>query len=169
MKKIGGFTLIELLVVIAIIGLISSMSLIVLRGKVMAARDAKRRADMATLQTALELYYMDHQYYPGNNGCSQLPSGHWVCIVDSAAEDGWFVPNLSAYMTPTPPQDPGHHKNPDWNMYGYAPNLFINGRSHAYVIFFNLEGSPQEDLCNIGNFKLTGDMEPTVWSTRCSN
>ena len=160
MKKIGGFTLIELLVVIAIIGLISSMSLIVLRGKVSAARDAKRRADIATLQTALALYEADHQRFPGTGGCVII-DGHWGCSVDQVA---WFVPNLAEYMTPSPPQDPGHHKISSWNTYGYIPLPVMN---HAYALFFMLEGGPQEDYCNIGPISLVEGDPPVVWSTRC--
>lgn len=66
-----GFTLIELLVVIAIIGILSSVvlaSLNTARGK---ANDAKRLSDMHTIQTALELYYNNHNSYPTSNfsGC----------------------------------------------------------------------------------------------------
>lgn len=61
-----GFTLIELLVVIAIIGLLATIitaSLSTARAK---GRDARRIADIKTIQTALELYYNDNQFYPNN-------------------------------------------------------------------------------------------------------
>jgi prepilin-type N-terminal cleavage/methylation domain-containing protein len=59
-----GFTLIELLVVIAIIGLLSTIitaNLMTARGK---ARDAKRIADVRTIQLALETYFNDNGAYP---------------------------------------------------------------------------------------------------------
>ncbi|HVU75597.1 MAG TPA: type II secretion system protein [Candidatus Paceibacterota bacterium] len=59
-----GFTLIELLVVIAIIGLLSSVVLASLNGARKKGRDARRLSDMKQLQTALELYYSDHNAYP---------------------------------------------------------------------------------------------------------
>ncbi len=163
MKKTKGFTLIELLVVIAIIGLISSMSLIVLRGKVMAARDAKRRADIATLQSALEVYNFDKQRYPEQTWCAWLPSGHWVCIIDEISND---LPDLDDYIKPNPPSDPGHHKIADWNMYGYIPNPNPN---HVYALLFMLEQGPQEDMCNIGPIDIIDDgmNDPIIWSTRC--
>lgn len=155
MKKRGGFTLIELLVVIAIIGLITTMSLIVLRGKVMAARDAKRRADMATLMVALELYKFDRTGYPGWCGNH---NGHLVCI---SSEDGFSLPMLD-YMKPSPPIDPGHHDHDYYNTYYYYPGL----SGHAYVLFFMLEKGPQEDYCNVGSQDFDGHgLVP--WSTRC--
>ena len=59
-----GFTLIELLVVIAIIGILSSVVLASLNGARVKARDAKRMAEMKSLQTALELYYSTTNAYP---------------------------------------------------------------------------------------------------------
>lgn len=63
-KQNRGFTLIELLVVIAIIGILSSVVLASLNGARVKARDAKRMAEMKSLQTALELYYSTNNAYP---------------------------------------------------------------------------------------------------------
>jgi type IV pilus assembly protein PilA len=59
-----GFTLIELLVVIAIIGLLSSLAVVSLNSARIKARDALRKADMAQMRTAVNLYYSDHNKYP---------------------------------------------------------------------------------------------------------
>ena len=59
-----GFTLIELLVVIAIIGILSSIVLASLNTSRLKARDARRMADMNTLQKALALYNDNHGGYP---------------------------------------------------------------------------------------------------------
>jgi general secretion pathway protein G len=59
-----GFTLIELLVVIAIIGLLASIILSSLNTARKKGRDARRIADLKEIQTALELYYSDHNQYP---------------------------------------------------------------------------------------------------------
>ena len=59
MNKINkkGFTIIELLVVISIIGLLSTISVVVLNGARIKNRDTRRLADMKQLSTALELYF----------------------------------------------------------------------------------------------------------------
>ena len=66
MKKIlrNGFTVIELLVVIAIIAVLAAVSLFGLAGSRESARDARRKADLETLRTGLELYRSDCKYYP---------------------------------------------------------------------------------------------------------
>ncbi len=67
MKNKKGFTLIELLVVIAIIGLLATLSIVALNNARSRARDARRVADIRQIQTALELYYNDFNYYPNTN------------------------------------------------------------------------------------------------------
>ena len=63
-KKRKGFTLIELLVVIAIIALLSAVVLSTLSTARMKGRDARRIADLAQIQTALELYFDATNFYP---------------------------------------------------------------------------------------------------------
>lgn len=55
-RKKKGFTLIELLVVIAILGLLSTLAVVALGNARMQARDAKRRADLRQMATAIQLY-----------------------------------------------------------------------------------------------------------------
>src|SRR3989344_6530205 len=59
-----GFTLIELLVVIAIIAILASIIIASLNTERIKSRDARRVADLKTLQTALELYSSDNAAYP---------------------------------------------------------------------------------------------------------
>ncbi|MDD5567281.1 MAG: type II secretion system protein [Patescibacteria group bacterium] len=161
-----GFTLIELLVVIAIIGLLSTMLIITLQDSRAKARDARRRADISTLQTAMALYYHDNTNYPPS-GCEESPpgSGRWTCNSMSAVQ--YWIPWLQEYITP-PPRDPGSHANPNQNMYVYMTDATDQGgRTHAYALYFMLEKGPQENNCNIPPTSFIQGEPAVTWSTRC--
>jgi len=59
-----GFTLIELMVVIVILGILAGLVAPKLMGRTDDARIAKARADIASLETALDLYKLDNKIYP---------------------------------------------------------------------------------------------------------
>jgi len=59
MRKKQGFTLIELLVVIAVIGVLSSVIFVSLGPARKRSRDAKRKADLRQINTAMEVCYND--------------------------------------------------------------------------------------------------------------
>ncbi len=80
MNKVRGFTLIEILVVIAIIGILATIITASLSTSKAKGRDARRIADIKTIQAALELYYNDNLMYPKNiytncTGCSAPLNG----------------------------------------------------------------------------------------------
>jgi general secretion pathway protein G len=60
----AAFTLIELLVVISIIGILISLTLFGIQGARKSSRDAKRKADLETIRSALEIYRDDVGAYP---------------------------------------------------------------------------------------------------------
>jgi prepilin-type N-terminal cleavage/methylation domain-containing protein len=64
-KKEKGFTLIELLVVVAIIGVLATIVLSSLGEAQGRTRDAIRLSDVLQIQTALEMYVIDNDRYPG--------------------------------------------------------------------------------------------------------
>ena len=70
MRNENSFTLIELLVVIAIIGLLAAIVFVSLDDAIMKARDAKRKAELAQIQIAVEIFYAQKGYYPN-------PGGEW--------------------------------------------------------------------------------------------
>lgn len=66
MKKQRGFTLIELLTVMAIIAILAAISVFSFQGARKQGRDAKRKADLATIASALEIYKADCGQYPSS-------------------------------------------------------------------------------------------------------
>lgn len=62
MKK--GFTLIELLVTISIISVLMGLMLVAFNGTKSTARDGRRKADLTSIGSALELYRQDNGGYP---------------------------------------------------------------------------------------------------------
>lgn len=64
-KSSRGFTLVELLVVIAIIAILSVTAYVALGGQTGKARDARRQQDLASIQSAVELYGIENSsQYP---------------------------------------------------------------------------------------------------------
>lgn len=71
-----GFTLIELLVVIAIIGLLASVVIASLNSARQKGRDARRIADVKSIQLALEMFFDARGTYPSST--AQLQTGGFM-------------------------------------------------------------------------------------------
>jgi len=67
-KKNFGFTLVELLVAISIVGILSGISIFGLTGARESARDGRRKSDLETVRSALELYKADCASYRNGSG-----------------------------------------------------------------------------------------------------
>lgn len=68
-----GFTLVELLIVTLIISVLSLIGVAAYRSVQLNARDAKRQADLLTIQSALEQYFADQFFYPTTIGGQGQP------------------------------------------------------------------------------------------------
>ena len=64
--KKNGFTLIELLIVISIISILSMIGFVTYTSVLKGGRDAKRQADLHSIQSALEQYRADAGSYPAS-------------------------------------------------------------------------------------------------------
>jgi len=64
LRSKGGFTLIELLVVIAVLGLLAVLILFSVDNIRSKSRDARRVADVKSIQEGLAMYHNDNQVYP---------------------------------------------------------------------------------------------------------
>ena len=66
LKKVTqkGFTIVELLIVIVVIGILAALVITTYSGIQQKGRNADRENDIKALQTQLELYYQDKNYYP---------------------------------------------------------------------------------------------------------
>lgn len=170
MKKGRGFTLIELLVVIAIISILASIVVVAVGPARVKARDTKRKADLKTVQTALESAYYKNQNYPegrfytlwdkakGDCNSNQYLIVNWQCddklIFYNALVGGGFLQSL--------PLDPVN-KESGGNYLGSGPTedlgYLYESDGQGYVLGTNLEqGGSTSNSCSpaYGNYQITG-------------
>lgn len=122
-----GFTLIELLVVVAIIGVLATIILGSLNNARASARDAKRLSDIKTIQTALEIYYLDNGEYPPT---SLRLSHSWASLE-----------NLMGVNLPKDPIDESQYPYSGGHSYGYYSGPAYAGCAPGtwYLLVYNLE------------------------------
>lgn len=66
LNKQKGFTLIELIVVIAILGILAAVAVPRVTGVIGKAKDASVESTKKTIQSAVEIYYIDEGTYPSS-------------------------------------------------------------------------------------------------------
>lgn len=59
-----GFTIVELLIVIVVIGILALLVVTTYGGIQAKARDSQRQSDLAAIQTQVEAFYANNNYYP---------------------------------------------------------------------------------------------------------
>lgn len=100
-----GFTLIEIMVVVVIIGLLAALVAPSLIGNIDRAAVNRARADIRSIETALNLYRLDNFAYPTtdqglealvrNPGEAAAPN--WKAYLRSLPSDPWNQPYQYAY------------------------------------------------------------------------
>ncbi len=118
-----GFTLIELLVVIAIIGVMAALVIVNLSTANKKSRDARRKADLSEVRTAMELYYDSYLSYP---------------LAPATATN---IAALSSYLSPQYIQKlPVDPKNTGSNIYLYTMPA-VSPSSAGYQLNVSLENA----------------------------
>ena len=142
LRKIGGFTLIELLVVIAIIGILATLVMVNLSGAQAKSRDAKRKADVTAIKTAIDQFHVNNFRYPicdgtTDTGCKFSDSTIVNASTGPESIEGVYlkmshtdVTLLSPYIS-TFPTDPLIKRNGLPAFYSYAdiPSADVNNIS----------------------------------------
>jgi general secretion pathway protein G len=134
-----GFTLIEIMVVVIIIGLLAAVIVPSVMRRVDDAKVAKAKEDIQSLETALQMYYIDNSKYPtteqGLTALVQQPS-------DPAIKN-WKAPYIERIS-----------KDPWGSDYQY---VFPGTHGKAYDLFsLGADGQPGGEGINadIGNWNL---------------
>lgn len=133
-KSNKGFTLIELLVVIAIIGLLSTLAVVALNSARQKSRDSKRVADVKQIQTALELYFADNNYYPTAASAITLGSASYTKLCDDGFGNSDCTGTTYMGLVPAAPTPEDCDVAAD-NNYSY-----VSADGRAYTITFCLGG-----------------------------
>ncbi|MBU0707741.1 type II secretion system GspH family protein [Patescibacteria group bacterium] len=171
----SGFTLIELLVVVSMMVFLTAAIVVYLKPTQAEARDSKRKADMAIIQSALNLYFESNGEYPstseGYESCFEVELGGiegGVVCSSYGTDPVYWIPGINDFMSP-PPRDPGKHANPDHDAYYYMRDVASQtGQPHSYVLFFMLENGEQDNVCDMAAFKFPPEVLASYnWSTRC--
>jgi general secretion pathway protein G len=148
-SKVAGFTMIELLIVIAILGMMLAMVSGNYFSSLQRGRDAKRKAELGELKTALNLYYQDYQTYPAADHNQIVACGQEGALrncdmtIQCSGEFETFSGSDCAAATPklymkTLPRDPSHMNNLSFK--------YINSSSDDFCLLTDLENSNDNDL-----------------------
>lgn len=87
-NKKNGFSLLELMIVMVILGILVGLVSGNFFTSLKKGRDAKRKADLAQIQRALEMYYEDKQAYPTKTpGGTGFPFGEKFCETGACGSD----------------------------------------------------------------------------------
>lgn len=110
LKNNKGFSLTELMIATSIIGSVATLAGAQINDILPLARDAQRKANTHQIQTALNLYYDDHNQYPISQGTEPTAAGWQIIknVLESSANT--YVPEM-----PHDPLDTGQYIFKYWS------------------------------------------------------
>ena len=145
-KKAKAFTLPELLIVITIIFLLVGVVYISMQPNKSKSRDAKRVAEINSIRTALQMYYMDHGKYP-----KSTPQEEWCSIEGEVAgrpqcHDGSFYNKIRPYLAEIP-GDPLFPTTEEGKIYSYQYRSTSSG--DGYILHTDLETGESYEVASL--------------------
>ncbi len=150
-KNRKGFSLVELLVVITIIAILSVVAYTAVGGNTIKARDSKRQQDLSTVQSALELYFVEFSRYPGS-----LDNG------EATVGDGWKIPRKYLSSIPIDPKE-SSPSGADIKYY-----YFTDGDVYMIGATLENEGVGNETSYVVGNTDSTVALTPPTVPIACN-
>ncbi|MFZ6034847.1 MAG: type II secretion system protein [Patescibacteria group bacterium] len=149
-----GFTLIELLIIMIILGVIAAM----ISGNFMTSlkkgRDAKRKADLESMQKAMELYYEDQRRYPPSiNAGSPLN--------DSVSG--------KVYMQSIPYDPKGTRYEYETDATGSYYRLFACLENNLQILPYTANGATFPITCSVQCMDLSDTASDCVWVVSSTN
>lgn len=146
-----GFTFVEILTVIAIMAILTSATILIINPghQLQKSRDAHRKSDLKSIQSALELYRSSQGSYPNGSKVGSIPTikncGQSLTGDDSGACD----PNATVYFKTVPP-DPKTKLD-----YYYCHSAACGASGGGYILYSCLENTNDTD-------KLSSDTTPVA-------
>lgn len=124
------------------------------------ARDARRKLDIKTIQTQLELYHLENNQYPSSVLGALYPNGAWA----NSSDASWEA--LGAELGVSLPKDPtnesggyAHSRYLNYSYYGGYGTIAGCLGKNTYIIVYRYESRDATNEENIGIVNCdTGDI-----------
>lgn len=122
-----GFTIVELLIVIVVIGILAAITIVAYNGLQARSRDSIRKADLASINKAIRLFYAENGNYPMASGwCTQMSNPSYAAS---------FKTEMAPYISNIP-SDPAYGiTNQDY--------FYRNINDQSYELYAELEQSDE--------------------------
>jgi prepilin-type N-terminal cleavage/methylation domain-containing protein len=130
-----GFSLVELLVVITIIAILSVAAYVAVGGNTVKAKNSRRTSDIATIQTALEMYFAEKGAYPDTVVPSNPPFTGYTTFDPSELDVKYISKTpLDPWSTTTKPIPYAYGVSTNNKTYQLAATVEGDTTNSAYVV-----------------------------------